>query len=247
MFTTAITVAVEDLREHSRAFSTATMSTFPAASTTVASSTPNSTTSAAGVKPVIPVSQTSVIAVTTPAGGKNTVGPTVPSTSHNSALTVASQSIKRTASTATAAQLPPAPVAASPQQKRAAPPPQPSPTHALKQTASVGSPKGPGPVAWSVLQAKIYAPNESAHVPPGDPGTWSVGEVCVWLAAKNLRKYTDAFSAHEIDGACLKMGLDDETLTTIGVAIPIHRRKLQMEARALFAAPGSDWCFIDDL
>ncbi len=55
-----------------------------------------------------------------------------------------------------------------------------------------------------------------------------------WLNFLNLAKYVGNFKENAIDGACLKMGLDDETLDALGVTLPIHRKKLQTCCAELF-------------
>lgn len=49
-----------------------------------------------------------------------------------------------------------------------------------------------------------------------------------------LTRYTSNFAANDIDGLCLREGLDDETLQQIGVSLPVHRRKLHSAVHLLF-------------
>jgi hypothetical protein len=61
-------------------------------------------------------------------------------------------------------------------------------------------------------------------------------EVCSWLGSLNLGKYAPNFKENAIDGSCLKVGLDDQTLDAIGVQLPVHRKKLQSACSDLFGA-----------
>ncbi len=66
-----------------------------------------------------------------------------------------------------------------------------------------------------------------------------------WLTSIKLAKYIQNFKDHEIDGCLLKLGLDDQTLTMMGIEMPLHRRKLMEEQKTLFPvlATGIDLCF----
>ena len=68
-----------------------------------------------------------------------------------------------------------------------------------------------------------------------NPIGWKDAEIKQWLEWLNLGKYADGFQENSIDGACLKEGLDDETLDAIGITLKIHRKKLQTACSDLFA------------
>ncbi len=68
-----------------------------------------------------------------------------------------------------------------------------------------------------------------------DPASWSVEEVVAWLHRHNMGVYEAKFTEFGIDGQCLVEGFDTETLTQLGVNLPIHQKKLLRITAALFA------------
>ncbi len=71
---------------------------------------------------------------------------------------------------------------------------------------------------------------------PGNPRDWTVVQVCQWLRLKDLGQFAAVFEANGVDGSCLADGLDDDSLTMIGVKLPSVRKRIQTEIKALFPA-----------
>ncbi len=74
----------------------------------------------------------------------------------------------------------------------------------------------------------------------GPPKDWSASEVAAWVKSIGLPSLAPSFLAHDFDGFCLALGLDDDTLTELGVTLRAHRVKLQRAYEDLFAVPEAD-------
>jgi hypothetical protein len=50
-----------------------------------------------------------------------------------------------------------------------------------------------------------------------------VAEVGQWLHSLGLGLHVRAFENNSINGTCLAIGLDEKTLTLLGVTLPVHQ------------------------
>ncbi len=46
--------------------------------------------------------------------------------------------------------------------------------------------------------------------------------------------HSASFVKNGIDGQCLKVGMDEQTLIGLGLSLPVHRKKVQDAAQLLF-------------
>eukprot|EP00042_Codosiga_hollandica_P036302 m.275701 g.275701 ORF g.275701 m.275701 type:complete len:106 (-) comp54853_c0_seq28:163-480(-) len=72
-----------------------------------------------------------------------------------------------------------------------------------------------------------------------NPVAWSAHDVADWLPSIGMQSYGESFIKNSITGACLKVGLDDETLDFLEVRLPVHRKNLVRQAAALFEGQAS--------
>jgi hypothetical protein len=77
-----------------------------------------------------------------------------------------------------------------------------------------------------------------SHAATGNPLTWTVADVSKWLVSINMSSHCAALAANEIDGQCL-LDMDDASLLTIGISLPVQRKKLLRLIQELFASQGS--------
>jgi hypothetical protein len=66
----------------------------------------------------------------------------------------------------------------------------------------------------------------SSDITPAAPPleSWTDLDVASWLESLELGCYASLFAANKIKGPLLTLGLDDVTLSVIGISIPLHRR-----------------------
>ncbi|KAL1528955.1 hypothetical protein AB1Y20_010277 [Prymnesium parvum] len=72
------------------------------------------------------------------------------------------------------------------------------------------------------------APSILPPAPSTSVTSWKTGEVAAWLATIELPMHADAFKAHSIDGTMLLVLTDEDLYKSLGVASPLHRKKIML-------------------
>ena len=62
---------------------------------------------------------------------------------------------------------------------------------------------------------------------------WKTTDVCAWLDAIELGQHTETFKTHSVNGKMLLALSEQDLYSTLGVASPLHRKKIIMEIAAL--------------
>jgi len=109
---------------------------------------------------------------------------------------------------------------------KAAHPEPAAPAAAAAATLAVAAPTIAAPSS-AVTAAVVSAPATSAAV------TWKTDEVVGWLQAIELPQHADAFKTHSVNGKMLLALSEQDLYSTLGVASPLHRKKILMEIATL--------------
>ena len=80
------------------------------------------------------------------------------------------------------------------------------------------------PAAPSVVVAAVVA----APAPSVSVTSWKTADVVGWLTAIELPMHAEAFKAHSVDGTMLLVLTEDDLYKSLGVASPLHRKKLML-------------------
>jgi hypothetical protein len=88
--------------------------------------------------------------------------------------------------------------------------------------------------ALTLISSVPPASTDNDVSPVGNPEDWTVSQVSDWLRAINLDQYIASFTEAKIDGTCLVVGLDDDSLQELNVSMKIHRKKIENELKKLF-------------
>jgi len=86
----------------------------------------------------------------------------------------------------------------------------------------------PAPAAASVTVTPAVAAVMAAPAPSVSVTSWKTSDVVTWLTAVELPMHADAFKAHSIDGTMLLVLTEEDLYKSLGVASPLHRKKIML-------------------
>lgn len=92
--------------------------------------------------------------------------------------------------------------------------------------AAVAAPAASAPSAVAAAVTAVAAPTSGVVA-------WKTADVCAWLDAVELGQHTEAFKTHSVDGKLLLTLSEQDLYSTLGVASPLHRKKILMEIASL--------------
>lgn len=67
-----------------------------------------------------------------------------------------------------------------------------------------------------------------APAPTASVTAWKTDDVSAWLSSIELPMHADAFKAHSVDGTMLLVLTEEDLYKSLGVASPLHRKKLML-------------------